>query len=214
MSTKALSTPISSLSQLLVQTQAARWKAAATELADRCPSIPRHSSSQVTSFMDFPVVWILINTFNSLIVFCFQLGTCVSCHQTGAECQFDRHCCAGLQCDKTGDAKIDGTCQAPRGVGMECWEDSQCASGRCSDPSAGMGSGLCYWSIGWIKLILSQGLSVRIVWNMQHTGLILGLHPANERRRYFVTTYLIGWTQARESVLKIHKLAYYGWLRN
>ena len=26
-------------------------------------------------------------------------------------------------------------------------------------------------------------------------GLILGLHPANERRRYFVSTSLIGWTQ-------------------
>ena len=28
------------------------------------------------------------------------------------------------------------------------------------------------------------------------TGMIMGLHPANERRRYFVTTSLIGWTQA------------------
>ena len=28
-----------------------------------------------------------------------------------------------------------------------------------------------------------------------HAGLILGLHPANERRRYFVTTSLIGWVQ-------------------
>ena len=27
------------------------------------------------------------------------------------------------------------------------------------------------------------------------TGLILGLRPANERRRYFVTTSLIGWAQ-------------------
>ena len=27
-------------------------------------------------------------------------------------------------------------------------------------------------------------------------GLILGLHPANERRCYFVTTSLIGWVQA------------------
>ena len=26
-------------------------------------------------------------------------------------------------------------------------------------------------------------------------GLILGLHPANERRCYFVTTSLIGWVQ-------------------
>ena len=27
------------------------------------------------------------------------------------------------------------------------------------------------------------------------TGLTLGLHQANERRRYFVTTSLIGWAQ-------------------
>ena len=27
------------------------------------------------------------------------------------------------------------------------------------------------------------------------TGLILGLHLANKRRRYFVTTSLIGWAQ-------------------
>ena len=27
-------------------------------------------------------------------------------------------------------------------------------------------------------------------------GLILGLHTANERRRYFVTTSLISWAQA------------------
>ena len=28
------------------------------------------------------------------------------------------------------------------------------------------------------------------------SGLILGLRPPNERRRYFVTTSLIGWAQA------------------
>ena len=27
-------------------------------------------------------------------------------------------------------------------------------------------------------------------------GLILGLRPANEKRRHFVTTSLIGWAQA------------------
>ena len=30
----------------------------------------------------------------------------------------------------------------------------------------------------------------------QYTELILTLHPANERRCYFVTTSLIGWAQA------------------
>ena len=32
-----------------------------------------------------------------------------------------------------------------------------------------------------------------------NTGLILGLRPANERRRYFVTTSLIGWGKPRIS---------------
>ena len=31
---------------------------------------------------------------------------------------------------------------------------------------------------------------------ISYFGLILGLHPANERRRHFVTTSLIGWVQA------------------
>ena len=28
------------------------------------------------------------------------------------------------------------------------------------------------------------------------SGLIVGVRPANERRRYFVTTSIIGWAQA------------------
>ena len=32
------------------------------------------------------------------------------------------------------------------------------------------------------------------------SGLILGLSPANEGRRYFVTTYRIGWAQAKISI--------------
>ena len=32
-----------------------------------------------------------------------------------------------------------------------------------------------------------------------NTGLILGLLPANERRRYFVTTSIIGWVKRRIS---------------
>ena len=32
-------------------------------------------------------------------------------------------------------------------------------------------------------------------WKMPFTGLILGLHPANERRRYKITPSLIGWVQ-------------------
>ena len=46
--------------------------------------------------------------------------------------------------------------------------------------------------------------SINIIYSMGYLvlggnageGLILGLRPANERRRYFVTTSLIGWVQA------------------
>ena len=37
-------------------------------------------------------------------------------------------------------------------------------------------------------------VSLQQTW--MNTGLILGLRPANERRRYFETTSLIGWVQA------------------
>ena len=39
------------------------------------------------------------------------------------------------------------------------------------------------------------GHSVDAYPNLFHSGLILGLRPANERRRYKVTPSLIGWAQ-------------------
>ena len=50
-----------------------------------------------------------------------------------------------------------------------------------------------------IQIILVNISGMNILNDLtQHTlaGLILGLRPANERRRYFVTTSLIGWAQA------------------
>ena len=46
--------------------------------------------------------------------------------------------------------------------------------------------------ITWVSVIINHVAksTTRI-----HPGLILGLRPANERRRYFVTTSLIGWAQ-------------------
>ena len=38
---------------------------------------------------------------------------------------------------------------------------------------------------------------VTMVNSQYDTGPIVGLRPANERRRYFVTTSLIGWAQAQ-----------------
>ena len=35
-----------------------------------------------------------------------------------------------------------------------------------------------------------------MIFRAHTTGLILGVRSANERRRYFVTTYLIAWVQA------------------
>ena len=46
-------------------------------------------------------------------------------------------------------------------------------------------------------LLMSKGISSRCInRNSLKTEPILGLHPANERRRYFVTTSLIGWVQS------------------
>ena len=42
---------------------------------------------------------------------------------------------------------------------------------------------MSYWTKSWRRH------------NMVISGLILGSRPANERRRYFVTTSLIGWAQ-------------------
>ena len=38
--------------------------------------------------------------------------------------------------------------------------------------------------------------ATRMQSGVRNTGLILGLQPANERRRYKVTPSLIGWAQA------------------
>ena len=39
-----------------------------------------------------------------------------------------------------------------------------------------------------------SGLTI-LIYIQLNTELILGLRPTNERRRYFVTTSLIGWAQ-------------------
>ena len=44
------------------------------------------------------------------------------------------------------------------------------------------------------ELIMTKYLMLFIITGTL-LGLILGLRPANERRRYFVTTSLIGWAQ-------------------
>ena len=40
--------------------------------------------------------------------------------------------------------------------------------------------------------------------NKTNAGLLLGLRPANERRRYFVTSSLIGWVQAWNQPWNVH----------
>ena len=46
--------------------------------------------------------------------------------------------------------------------------------------------------IGWSDKVMKYFIDLVIMYN---PGLILGLHRANERRRYFVTKSLIGWVQ-------------------
>ena len=49
--------------------------------------------------------------------------------------------------------------------------------------------------VGVQKLFDLLWILMTAIWPFQ-AGLILGLRPANERRRYFVTTSLIGGAQA------------------
>ena len=55
-----------------------------------------------------------------------------------------------------------------------------------------------YECIVSLKEINSTAVHCWVDWchTAKSTGLILGLRPANKRRRYFVTTSLIGWSQA------------------
>ena len=79
------------------------------------------------------------------------------------------------------------------------------------------------WLRGTCRMLVS--ILVRWTWRIwfdgshgyieaDNAGLILGLHPANERRHYFVTTSLIGWMQAynqhcNETTLWIYHKGYY-----
>ena len=47
-----------------------------------------------------------------------------------------------------------------------------------------------------LTVVLMVIVSILSVPMKKHTGLILGLRPANERQHYFVTTSLIGSMQA------------------
>ena len=44
-----------------------------------------------------------------------------------------------------------------------------------------------------LKVILANPMNIE---SICYAGLIIGVRPANEKRRYFVTTSLIGWAQA------------------
>ena len=52
--------------------------------------------------------------------------------------------------------------------------------------------------------ILNGVLTSNSVYVDASTGLNLGLHPANERRRYFVMSSLIGWVQAANQPCCMH----------
>ena len=69
------------------------------------------------------------------------------------------------------------------------------------DPLRGKYNACCYSfpRINWICNIRKLNSLHRYLHNTtKHTtALILGLHPANERRRYFVTTSFNGWVQAQ-----------------
>ena len=63
---------------------------------------------------------------------------------------------------------------------------------------------------------MTSKMAIEIMWNLvevlsnHQSGLIVGLHPANERRRYFVTTSLIGWGKPRISPDQLDPAAFTG----
>ena len=58
-------------------------------------------------------------------------------------------------------------------------------------------------------LILSLDLyTASVAESLYHTGQILGMCPANERRRYKATPFLIGWAQT-ENQPWLHPVWYY-----
>ena len=58
-------------------------------------------------------------------------------------------------------------------------------------------SAAMYHDIAAMKLKgVPRSVDMLVLYVHIHTGMTLGLRPANERRRYFVTTSLIGWAQA------------------
>ena len=59
-----------------------------------------------------------------------------------------------------------------------------------------------------IKTNHNQAWPMSTILGIIHTGLIFGLHPANERWRYFVTTSLIGWMQVwNQPCLYIYRIS-------
>ena len=54
------------------------------------------------------------------------------------------------------------------------------------------------WKIyAWASICLTDNAKIWTASHVKHnSGLIIGLCPANERQRYFVTTSLIGCVQA------------------
>ena len=74
------------------------------------------------------------------------------------------------------------------------WEPLSWVPGPAGDAAATLPrpEGPPLWP--WFRPITTRTGEVYII-RVSGTGLILGLRPANERRRYFVTASLIGWAQ-------------------
>ena len=51
------------------------------------------------------------------------------------------------------------------------------------------------WVILGLNNDFEQSIHLWAITKYDISGLILGLRPANERRRYKVTSFLIGWAQ-------------------
>ena len=82
-------------------------------------------------------------------------------------------CCSASMCNVCTHS-IALECNLSSHIGVSCCAISQISVTAC----------LVY--VSQVKMSLTT----------PHSGMIVGLHPAKERQRYFIMSYLIGWVQA------------------
>ena len=64
--------------------------------------------------------------------------------------------------------------------------------------------GIAQLEIGWINIAIVKQSQTELWW-LEKAGIVLWMHPANERRRYIVTSSLICWVHTQNYPWKGHQ---------